>query len=152
MQVIISENLKKLNHFLKKQTGTYYIYPGEKNKIVCQLLDKFNAREIIVDNYGASFNEEFVSSYLDLIGKLGLRYNSVCWWATFTSSKNRFVSRLLPNLFLFYSIIKILKENQGKDILIINPPHALISSIRKFCTAKSINLQILSSPADKTFD
>lgn len=43
--------------------------------------------------------QEFVKSYLDLIGYLGEKHNSVYWWASFTASKNKFVSTLRQNLY-----------------------------------------------------
>lgn len=152
MQIIIIENLKKLKDFLKNYNVTHYIYPGGKKEDIRQLLDKCGAKEIFIDNYSDSFKEEFVSSYLNLVGRLGLTYNSIYWWATFTSSKNKFASKLFPNLFIFYSTIKTLRENPDKDILIINPPHAIINSIKKYCLRNSINLQVLSSPLDKVSD
>lgn len=151
MQVIISRDEKKLKKHLSsncKNDYLQYIYLGCKTEEIVQLLNKCSAKEIkIKDNIIDEISkDEFIKSYLDLIGYLGLKHNSLYWWATFTSSKNKFISKLLPKLFLFYSIINTSRANSTKNILIINPPEAIVTSIAKYCHRNSIGLEIFESP------
>lgn len=142
MRVIISENNKKLKKYLESHRKIHYIYFGEKEDEIVDFLDKCGGKEILMGNYkDNSFKNKFVRSYLDLVGELGAKYNSIYWWITFTSSKNKFMSRLLPNLLSFLSIIEILREEREEDILIINPPKSIINSISKYCLRNSIYLE-----------
>lgn len=146
MRVIISLDNKKLGHFLENCSEDYhYIYLGERNEELSQLLNERALKEVEINGYDPSFKDRFLKSYIDLIGKLGLKYNSIYWWATFTASKNRFISKLSPNLSLFYSLIHTLKENSEKDILLINPPQEICGSVKKYCLANSINYRMLSN-------
>ena len=152
MEVIVSLDDKKLRRFLKGcLKDYYYIYLGEGKEDTNQLLKEHTFTEIKIDSYDDCFKERFLQSYIDLIGKLGLKYNSICWWATFTASKNRFVSKLAPNLFLYYSLVNTLKGNSEKDILVINPPEEICISIEKYCLANSIDFKLLHTPLDGVF-
>ena len=129
MRVIISENDRRLKQYLRDHGEIDYIYFGDKQEEITCLLDRCSGKEILMgDHREELFKDEFVKSYLDLIGKLGAKYDSIYWWITFTSSKNKFVSQLFSNLLYFYSIITILKEGHEKDILIINPPKSIINN------------------------
>ncbi len=147
MRVIISLDNKKLGHFLENCPEDYhYIYLGERNEKINRLLKEHTFTELKVDDYDDSSKDSFLKSYIDLIGKLGLKYNSIYWWVTFTSAKNPFMSKLLPNLFVFYSLVNRLKKNPGGNVLVINPPIGICSSIAKYCLVNSIELKILSTP------
>lgn len=153
MEVIVSLDDKKLQRYLKGCLKSYhYLYLGEKKEDISQLLEEHTFREIKIDDYDDSSKDSFLQSYIDLIGKLGLKYNSIYWWATFTASKNRFVSTLSPNLFLYYSLVNTLKGNPEKDILVINPPKEICGSIRKYCRANSIDFKLLYKPVDGIFE
>lgn len=152
MEVVVSRDDKKLQHYLKGcLKELYYLYLGEKKEDISQLLDRHNFKEIKMDDYyDDSSKDRFLQSYIDLIGKLGLKYNSIYWWATFTASKNRFISKLFPHLFLFCSLINTLKGNSDENILVINPPKEICGSIRKYCRANSTEFKLLYKPLSST--
>ena len=141
MSITISTNNKKLRQILKDSADKLYIiYSNERIEELNELLDL--SKEIKINkNDSTLFTNKFVESYLDLIGKLGAKYNSIYWWVTFTSSKNKFVSKLLPDLFFIRSVINILEEKPEIDILIIDPPKTICRSLAKYCGKKSIDME-----------
>jgi len=150
VKVIISLSRKKLKHYLEKSSEKHhYIYFGKKEKDIVELLNKTqNLREIKIDKYGQKFKDGFVESYIDLIGRLGRKYNSIYWWVTNTSAKNQFGSKFLENLFLFYIIVNEIKKIQTKqkeNIMVIEPPRAVLKSLKKYCFKNSVEVKILSS-------
>jgi hypothetical protein len=156
VKVVISLNDRKLKHYLKEcRDDCQYIPLGEKKEDISQLLDKKHFKEIKTDDYDDMFKDKFVEDYIDLIGQLGLKYNSIYWWVTGTSAKNQFASKFFENLFIFYVTVDKLIElerDRKTDILIINPPLEIVSSIEKYCHANSINLKILFSPVKNVFE
>jgi hypothetical protein len=147
MKVVISLNEKKLKRYLKEcKVYCQYISLGEIKDDISQLLDKKKFTEIQIDDYEGVFKDKFVEDYIDLIGRLGIKYNSINWWITGTSAKNQFASKFFENLFTFYVTVAKLNELE-KDlethILIINPPLEIVSSIEKYCHTKSIGLKVL---------
>jgi hypothetical protein len=139
VQVIISKNERELGKILEKFKKPYYVYFGEKDPSAVALLALCDAREVSIDTLQDDlFKQEFVKEYVNLIGKLGKRYDSLVWWATFTAAKNKFVSRLLPDLFVFSSIARILDQQPSEVLVIINPPEEIISSIEKYCRKHAI--------------
>ena len=151
MSITISTNNKKLRRILKDSGDKLYIiYSNERIEELNELLDL--SKEIKINkNDSTLFTNKFVESYLDLIGKLGAKYNSIYWWVTFTSSKNKFVSKLLPDLFFIRSVINILEEKPEIDILIIDPPKTICRSLAKYCGKKSIDMEILSDPINDIY-
>jgi hypothetical protein len=147
MAVIVSLDNKKLQRHLKYCPGSdCYICLGEMEENTKQLLEEYAVKELKIDDYDASSSDRFLQSYIDLIGQLGQKHNSIYWWATFTASKNRFASKLATNLSLFCSLIKLintLKTNSEKDMLVINPPQEICGSIKEYCLANSIGFRLL---------
>jgi len=151
VKIVISLNERKLKGYLKSRTESFrYICMGEKKGGIVKLLNKRLFEEIKIDDCDEAFKERFVKNYIDLIGQLGAKYNSIYWWVTGTSAKNQFASKFFENLFAFHAIIdKIEKLRMSNaDVLIIEPPHEIVSSISKYCKSNSIELEILASPVD----
>ncbi len=152
MEIIISLDNKKLKHYLgNRPWECHYLYPGRKEADVCQLLNKHRLKEIKVDDYDDSFKDGFVASYIDLIGQLGREYNSIYWWVTNTAAKNQYASNFFQNLFIFYTQDKTLDERHESDVLIINPPREICSSVAEYCRANSLGFKILASPSPNIF-
>jgi len=153
MEVIVSLDDKKLRRYLKSCPKQYhYVYPGDKTGDIDQWLNEYALSEIKLDNYDESFKESFLQAYVDLIGRLGRQYNSIYWWVTFTASKNRFVSRLSQNLFLFYSLTSALKQNPDKNTVLINPPEEICGSIKQYCLEHSIDFRMLHNSTDSVLE
>lgn len=146
MKVILSENDRLLKTEIKKTNGINYIYLNERAEDINRILSECSAKEIKIDDYkNDPIKNDFVELYIDLIGKLGLKYNSSYWWVTGTSAKNRFTSNVFDNLYIFYKIIYVLKDSK-ETLLIINPSNEIFRSISIYCIANSIDFKVLSQP------
>ncbi len=146
MEVVVSRDDKRLRRYLRRRGKGYrYIYLGDRKEDIARILDRYALREIEIAQYDDSFRDGFLQSYIDLVGRLGQKHGSIFWWTTFTASKNRFVSRLSPNLFRFYSLIDAFRKNSEDDILVINPPEEICGSIKEYCLANSIGFTMVHS-------
>ena len=141
LKIIISLSNKKLKKYLLSHPAESfkYIYADEDRDIdFVKFLHKREYSEIGEINYDNQFRENFCKEYIDLIGELGARYNSIYWWVTFVSSKNRFASKLVNSLFLLYSTAdKIKKYKDG--ILIIDKDHMIFAALKKYLKTNDIN-------------
>ena len=147
MKIIISSNIKKIKRYLKNSSEKYYyINFGEKKEVINELLNKnILLEEITLNKYNQKFKDKFIQLYIDLIGKLGSKYNSIYWWVTQTSSKNQFGSKFFENLFYFYIIIneiKLLQKKQKINMLIINSSKTIYQSLNKYCNENNIKITI----------
>jgi hypothetical protein len=139
MDVIIARNEREIKKILDKYKKIDFLYIGEKHAAIISLLASGSAREVSLEPVQDDlFRKEYVKNYIDLIGTLGKRYNSLIWWATFVSSKNKFISQLLPGIFLLVSIFRFLEQRGKRDLLIINPPEAILPSLERYCREHSI--------------
>jgi hypothetical protein len=152
MEVVVSNCNSKFKRFIKKSGKKYdYVYYGLKDSKIVEFLKESSFEEIKVSDYSERFKEEFFQAYTDLVGNIGAKLNSIYWWASFTASKNRFMSRLLPNLLDYYTICNKIRNNPSKDILLISPPRAIIHTIKQYCIQNSIELKSLDSPINDYF-
>lgn len=61
-------------------------------------------KKINSENLTSESKDKFMHDYIDMIGKLSNKYNSIYWWATTISSKNPFISELYSNTFNYCQI------------------------------------------------
>lgn len=147
MEVVVSSCNLRLRRFIKQSGRKYdYVYYGLKDPEIVELLRKHSYEEIEIADYPERFKEEFLQAYIDLLGNIGAKLDSIYWWASFTASKNRFMSKLLPNLLDFYTICNKIRENPSKDILLISPSRSIIHAIKQYCNQNSIKLKSLDFP------
>lgn len=140
--VTIVINSKSLKAYLKYlQTKCSYVYFGDKDSAIEKILKEVSCDEIEINNYSEQFKEEFFKYYIEIIGKTGAELNSIYWWASFTASKNRFISKLLPSLWAYYVICKEVKENPSANILLISPPQQIIPALKQYCRENSIEFK-----------
>ncbi len=143
-KIIISLANNKLKNYLRKSKEDFrYIYAGEKDKDIAELLDKKGFNEIEKEVYSKPFKDRFCREYIDLVGKIGEKHNSIYWWITFTASKNRFSSRLSYKLSSLYSIINKLKKNINHNVLIINPDESVCAALIKHLNSQDLNAEII---------
>jgi hypothetical protein len=130
-----------------KRTSNKFIYVGKQDKEILKLLEEAGYIQFFVDYFeNEESKERFVQSYLDLIGSLGSKYYSLCWWSTFTSSKNKFASTLFQELLLLHSVSRCL-DNADDDLLLINPPTSVLQSLIKYCQLNYISFKIIDADA-----
>ena len=141
--VIIATNLKSLKNYLKTSPVKYnFINLGQNNSSIEKFLKENSHKKIEINTYSESFKEKFFKSYIDMIGHLGTKLNSIYWWASFTASKNRFISQLLPSLFIYCSVCRAIMEHKTKNIILISPPIQIIQTLRRFCIENSIEFKM----------
>lgn len=152
MEVVVSSESPRLKRFIVQSKNKYcYVYYGLQDVEIVRLLREHLHEESELVYYPERFKEEFFQAYIDLIGNIGAKLNSIYWWASFTASKNRFMSKLLPNLLDYYTICNKIRENPSKDILLISPPRTIIHTMTQYCIQNSIELKSLDSPITDYF-
>jgi hypothetical protein len=73
--------------------------------------------------------------YIDFIGSLSVRNNSIYWWLTSVSEKNPFIS----TVFLYFCYLKIIEHfiNSSDNLVIICDSHSLIDAIKDTFASRS---------------
>lgn len=139
MGIIIVNRKINLSRFIKhSERKLSYVYFGNKDAEIIKLLNSYSCEELNICDYQENVREELFGAYIDLIGRLGKEINSIYWWAGFTSSKNRFISKFFPTLFAYYVICDELKKKPAENILVIFPPDGMARAIRSYCGQNSI--------------
>ncbi len=72
----------------------------------------------------------FMRAYVDLVGSLSAVNNSLLWWATDLSSKNRFFSPLVTFLEKFYKLLRIIQRADADILCVIDVPFILMPSLK----------------------
>ena len=137
---------RRLKRFLEGCTKKYdYIYLGEKKENLAKLLNECGFAEIDVCRHDEAFRKGFIQLYLDLIGKLDLKYDSLYWWATHTAAKNQFGSKAMEHLFIFFTITNRLRGQAGRDIIVFNAPREMYHALRQMRDTAPFDLKIIYS-------
>ena len=132
MEVIISLDNRKLKRHLENCTKDYhYIYWGERKEDISQLLNQHTFKEINIDGSDDSAKDRLLESYIDLVGKLGQKYNSIYWWATDTAAKNPYGTKTcFDNLFIYYKIIRNIEEFRNRFRIFASSVEILSITVR----------------------
>ena len=85
---------------------------------------------------------EFVNSYLNLIGQIGKENNSLGWWASYISSKNIFMSKCFSDVYEFCCLAHYILENLDENIYIYRPKKIIFSQLLTFLDEKGIEYDI----------
>ena len=141
MRIILALSTEDLNKALSEDRGFEYLYFGEKEPAVSDTLNSLGLREII-PRYSSDdrLKDAFVREYIDLVGRTGKKCNSPLWHSTFIASKNKFVSRLFQDLFIYLSVIDVLEQKRSTDLIIFNPPSVIIPPLQDYCRKNGIDL------------
>lgn len=146
MSILVFKNLRKFKAYLKKVDVKHgYIYFEEKNGEIDKYLDKSLLEKVDFNNYSENLKEEFFRTYIDLIGRIGAELDSIYWWASFTASKNRFISKLLPSLLSYYVICDKLKTDPAKNLILISTQSQIISSLKQYCKDNHIKFGVFDN-------
>lgn len=146
-KLVISVDDNKLKRYLLNTRRRFkYIYMGAtKDEHIVNSLHKNGSSEIEEMSVDAGLKRYFCKEYIDLIGRLGTKYNSVYWWTTFVSSKNRVASRLNDNLFSLYSTANKIKRYKDCDILIVASDSLILKSLKRYLQDYNFELVIFES-------
>ena len=137
-KIMISSGSKKLIDYLRER-GEFlkFIRNGELDPLLSEILESKRFCKIERGSLNNSGTERFCHSYIDLIGRIGLHYNSIYWWVTFVASKNRFTSKMANRLFFIDSALETIRENMNQDLLIVNSDKPSCLAMFKFLRHKN---------------
>ena len=79
MSVFITNNFTNLKSLEKHNEEYAYVCFEELDTENQRLLDKFSYDKIDTRDYSESFKEEFAMAYIDLLGRIGAKLNSIYW-------------------------------------------------------------------------
>ncbi len=74
---------------------------------------------------------EFLSAYVDCVGRLSVHNHSLLWWACDISSKNRFLSPLVQPLEQFFKSIHLIKKSNEDVLILVDVPFLMMRSLQK---------------------
>jgi len=86
--------------------------------------------------------------YIDFIGSLSVRNNSLYWWLTSVSEKNPFIS----TVFLYFCYLKIIEQfsNSSHNLVIICDSYSLIDSVMdNFARRSDLTIRTEDSKIDR---
>jgi len=146
MEVIVSTDNKKLKRYLgNTHQKHHFIYLGEREEGVNRSLGDNAFTEIDILSDDDSAKDGFLRAYIDLIGQLSRKNNSIYWWASYTAAKNPYGTKAcFDNVFVYHHIIRNIEESPGDSILIINPPPAIVDPIVRYCAGNAIGFRRLA--------
>jgi hypothetical protein len=104
---------------------------GVNDRECIDLLEQHGFKGSSVDEYDEPFKKRFIQEYIDLIGALGKELNSLTWWATDISSKNRFSSNVSFLLQQFLNAVGAIDRDDYDHLIILNPSWAILDSLKK---------------------
>jgi surface carbohydrate biosynthesis protein (TIGR04326 family) len=111
------------------------------------ILSKKNNGKAQILNLGGDLQhidrDKLAVDYINFIGELNEKYNSLDWWAGSISSKNQYVSDLYRNICYYIEIIETIKQSKKDEITIAVDNKYLISQLELYCEKKNIKCMIL---------
>jgi hypothetical protein len=135
-RVIISSDLKGIRHFLigNKEVYRYVLSDGDFTGIKDLLNERGYKREDIENGLGGI---DFRKEYIDFIGELNRRYNSIHWLANSISYKGTFVSALHKKIYNYLCLLYFIKDRQDSYI-IISSDTVLNDCLSRYCKENRI--------------
>lgn len=86
--------------------------------------------------------------YIDFIGSLSVRNNSLYWWLTSVSEKNPFIS----TVFHYFCYLKIIEQflNSSSNLVIICDSYSFIDTVKStFGNRSDLNIRVVDSRIDR---
>ncbi len=83
--------------------------------------------------------QKFISAYVDAIGQLSVHNDSLLWWATDISSKNRFFTPLAHYLEQFFKLLHAVDQATAQALVFVDVPWPLQGSIQQALAQKNIS-------------
>src|SRR4030066_1389146 len=152
LHVVIIQDTGILQKYLRKIPVS-----GNKKRYLCLeeessdngvLLEKEGFLEITPPQFNDDFKKEFLVEYVNLVGSIGLEFNSRRWWGTDIASKNRFTSVLPYLLHQFIKVIQVLRHEDFDVLIILNPPRHIVIALKEFLRKNGINHDCLGERGD----
>jgi len=74
---------------------------------------------------------EFLSTYVDCVGRLSVHNHGLLWWASDLSSKNRFLSPLAGPLEQFFKLIHLIKKSNEDALILVDVPFLMKTGLQR---------------------
>lgn len=117
---------------------------GDQPSRLASQLAQAGAGPVAPTLQGQEFADHFTRAYVDFIGRIGIRHNTLDWWVTFAASKNRITSRLSHNLLRLLRVEESLARLAPEHILLIlNPPEEVCVTLKRSLRARGIRVRTL---------
>lgn len=124
MRCLLFQNEKCLKNFLARDgavpPGAKYLPLEDLSPETIRFLEGNGIPKLCLLQFDGNRRDQLVAAYIDLVGQLGVELNSLLWWATDLSSKNRFNSNLPEYLQQFLTLLDAAK-NEPCDCLLVLP-------------------------------
>lgn len=133
--IIVATNChpSELDRILDKHAGSgicKYVDLGVHDRNLTDLLEDRGFEPIPAGDYEETYRARFIREYIRIIGLLGKELNSLAWWATDISSKNRFSSNISFLLHRFLSAVEAADRDDYDHLVILNPSWAIVDTLK----------------------
>jgi hypothetical protein len=149
--IIIATNCdsSELGRILDKHAGSgicRYIDLGIHDRDLTDLLESRGFEAIPAREYDETYRVKFIQEYIRMIGLLGKELNSLTWWATDISSKNRFSSNISFFLQKFLSAVEAVDRDDYNHLVILNPSWAIVDSLKNAFEKRKLEFRFCENP------
>jgi hypothetical protein len=145
--IITSTTQRSIEKILKRVEGRKFkwAYFGDNvsRAITIERLIGNNGKRLQIAEKLQESAHSLQQSYIDLIGELGIKHNSILWWAGAISEKNAY-DKLFLNCCYMRVAEQLLEECEGRIIFFFESP-ALIKTLSKLAI-KNISLKKKALP------
>lgn len=119
-----------------------YLDLGENESRIAPWLEARGITPVPREPYEERFVNEFGRAYAAFVGRIGLTYDSLEWWLTCVSAKNRFTSRLSHHLSRLLRVQEALTSMpDGTRLLLIDPPEEIRNSLERLLQQAGVRPQ-----------
>lgn len=147
-KIIISADQSKLRSFLGADTEEYLcIVPDDNIGNLENFFEEKGYKREDINKAGSGI--DFKKEYIDFIGGLNRRYNSIYWFANSIAYKGTFVSVLHKKIYSYFCVISLIKSTNN-NYIIGSRDHALNNSIRRYCEENKIQCFLLDGRKKKS--
>ncbi len=153
-RIICSPDGYAVNRALKKLKGQEFkwVYLGEDvSKLI--LIEKVIGIDTVRIETAAMLQKiahNLRQQYIDYVGELSVKNNSLMWWATRVSEKNPFVSKTLLNICYVKLFEEINDKCQNENLIILIENKAVRKTIMKNTIAE--NVELIENPIESSLE
>ena len=143
--LLIKELSSLKTHLNEEQISDFsYIYLGNQNSIENYLFSNC-LKKIHLKDFKEKYGKDFLKNYIDFIGKLSVKYNSLYWWSNSLSEKNTFLTNLHINIYHSLLITRIILHEDINKLILLTENSKINEILIQFCREKKINFQIIGN-------
>ena len=110
-------------------------------------LNKYNENEILTPQSNLKYVniDKLSNDYINFVGDLNKKYNSIIWWTCSIGSRNQYVSNLYKNICYYIEIIERIKHFNKDIFYVMIDNKFLIKQLKMYCKQNKIEYIILNN-------